>query len=104
MYRLNFIISYHSDLSFYYAAFQIKNAWARYEDVNLYDNAPVIGDHLLYKNYLIACGFGERGIQHSLAAARGISEKVYEGAFLSINLGKFDMRRFVSGRKIDEIY
>ncbi|VDD87417.1 unnamed protein product [Enterobius vermicularis] len=82
----------------------IKNAWARYEDVNLYDNAPVIGDHLLYKNYLIACGFGERGIQHSLAAARGISEKVYEGAFLSINLGKFDMRRFVSGRKIDEIY
>uniref|UniRef100_A0A158R5J2 FAD-dependent oxidoreductase domain-containing protein 1 n=1 Tax=Syphacia muris TaxID=451379 RepID=A0A158R5J2_9BILA len=81
----------------------IKNAWARYEDVNLYDNAPVIGEHLLHKNYLIACGFGERGIQHSIAAARGICEKIYEYAFITINLRKFDMRRFISGRKLEEI-
>lgn len=83
---------------------KIKNAWAGYEDVNLFDNSPVIGEHLLFKNYLIACGFGNRGMQHSLAVGRGICEKVYEHAYTTINMRKFDMRRLMSGQKLEEIY
>ncbi|VDN08296.1 unnamed protein product [Thelazia callipaeda] len=83
---------------------KIKNAWAAYQDVNTFDNSPIIGEHLLYQNLHFLCGFGNRGIQHSLAVGRSYAEKLLEGAYLSLNLRKFDMRRLVKMEKLKEEY
>ncbi|VDM44965.1 unnamed protein product [Toxocara canis] len=83
---------------------KIKNAWAGYEDVNTFDNSPIIGEHLLYTNMHIMCGFGNRGVQHALAAGRGFSERIFDGAYTSINMRKFDMRRLLKMEKLQETY
>lgn len=72
--------------------------------MNIFDNSPVIGEHLLYKNFHMICGFGNRGLQHSLAAGRGFAEKILHGAYRTIRLRKFDMRRILMHKKINEYY
>lgn len=41
---------------------QVKSAWSGYQDINTFDDAPVIGEHPLYTNLHMMCGFGERYI------------------------------------------
>lgn len=72
--------------------------------MNTFDNSPVIGEHLLYQNLHFLCGFGNRGMQHALAVGRSYAEKLLEGAYLSLNLRKFDMRRLVKMEKLEEEY
>ncbi|TKR81396.1 hypothetical protein L596_015270 [Steinernema carpocapsae] len=81
---------------------KVVNAWAGYEDVNTFDGSPLIGEHLMHKNFHMMCGFGNFGIQHSLAVGRGFAERIFDGAYTSINLRKFDMRRIMAGQKIEE--
>lgn len=83
---------------------KIKNAWAGYQDVNVFDNSPVIGEHLLYKNLHFVCGFGNRGMQHALAVGRSLAEKLYQGAYVTLNLRKFDLRRILKMEKLQESY
>uniref|UniRef100_A0A1I7X9M2 Glycosyl-4,4'-diaponeurosporenoate acyltransferase n=1 Tax=Heterorhabditis bacteriophora TaxID=37862 RepID=A0A1I7X9M2_HETBA len=45
-----------------------------------------------------------RGAMHSIAAGRAYSEKVFDGAYVNINLRRFDMRRIVKFEKLEEIY
>ncbi|KAE9419395.1 hypothetical protein Angca_003329, partial [Angiostrongylus cantonensis] len=73
----------------------IKSAWCGFQDVNTFDSAPVIGEHPLYQNLHMLCGFGDRSAMHSLAAGRAFAERLFEGAYVNINLRKFDMRRIV---------
>ncbi|VDN22133.1 unnamed protein product [Gongylonema pulchrum] len=79
-------------------------AFKNLKDVNTFDNSPIIGEHLLYKNVHFLCGFGNRGMQHALAVGRSYSEKLLEGAYISLNLRKFDMRRLVKMEKLQEEY
>lgn len=72
--------------------------------MNIFDNSPVIGEHLLYTNLHFLCGFGNRGMQHALAVGRSYAEKLLEGAYLTLNLRKFDMRRLVKMEKLQEEY
>ncbi|KAK0404837.1 hypothetical protein QR680_017657 [Steinernema hermaphroditum] len=81
---------------------KIVNAWAGYEDVNTFDDSPVIGEHLLYNNFHTMSGFGNFGIQHSISVGRAFAERIFDGAYTSINLRKFDMRRIMAGSKIEE--
>ncbi|CAD6190208.1 unnamed protein product [Caenorhabditis auriculariae] len=74
---------------------KVKSAWTGKVDVNTFDGAPVIGEHPLYPNLHMMCGFGERGAMHSLAAGRSYAEKIFEGAYINVNLRKFDMRRII---------
>ncbi|VDK59942.1 unnamed protein product [Cylicostephanus goldi] len=39
---------------------KIKSAWCGLQDVNTFDSAPVIGEHPLYQNLFMMCGFGGR--------------------------------------------
>lgn len=41
---------------------------------------------------------------HSIAAARAYAERVYDGAYHTINLRRFDMRRIVKNDPIFEKY
>ncbi|KAK5982804.1 FAD-dependent oxidoreductase domain-containing protein 1 [Trichostrongylus colubriformis] len=83
---------------------KIKSAWCGFQDVNTFDSAPVIGEHPLYKNLYMLCGFGGRGAMHSLAAGRAFAERTYDGAYVNINLRKFDMRRIVKVDKLREAF
>ncbi|PAV82677.1 hypothetical protein WR25_23484 isoform A [Diploscapter pachys] len=83
---------------------QIKSAYAGYEDFNTFDTAPIIGPHPTYTNVHMMCGFGSRSAMHSIAAARGYAEKILDGAYININLRKFDMRRIVKMQPLMETY
>lgn len=83
---------------------KIKSAWCGYQDVNTFDSAPVIGEHPLYQNLYMMCGFGSRGAMHSLAAGRAFAERLYDGAYVNINLRKFDMRRIVKMDRLQEAF
>jgi FAD-dependent oxidoreductase domain-containing protein 1 len=82
--------------------FWIKSAWAGYYDYNTFDQNPIIGEHLVHKNFLQVSGFSGHGLQHALAAGRGIMEKFFEGAYLTTNLRRFDMRRLLKNEKLVE--
>lgn len=43
-------------------------------------------------------------MQHALAVGRSYAEKLLEGAYLSLNLRKFDMRRLLKMEKLEEEY
>ncbi|KAK6010331.1 hypothetical protein OSTOST_24643, partial [Ostertagia ostertagi] len=60
----------------------IKSAWCGFQDVNIFDSAPVIGEHPLYKNLYMMCGFSGRGAMHALATGRAFSERLYDGAYV----------------------
>ncbi|CAB3405883.1 unnamed protein product [Caenorhabditis bovis] len=81
---------------------KVKSAWSGYQDVNTFDDAPVIGEHPLYSNLHMMCGFGGRGVMHSLAAGRAYAERIFDGAYINVNLRKFDMRRIVKMDPIKE--
>ncbi|VDL72776.1 unnamed protein product [Nippostrongylus brasiliensis] len=83
---------------------KIKSAWCGYQDVNTFDDAPVIGEHPLYQNLYMMCGFADRSAMHSLAAGRAFAERLYDGAYVNINLRKFDMRRIVKMDKLREAF
>ncbi|ETN85165.1 hypothetical protein RB195_021643 [Necator americanus] len=83
---------------------KIKSAWCGLQDVNTFDSAPVIGEHPLYQNLFMICGFGGRGAMHSLAAGRAFAERLFEGAYVNINLRKFDMRRIVKMDRLEEAF
>ncbi|XGW16336.1 hypothetical protein V3C99_001641 [Haemonchus contortus] len=81
---------------------KIKSAWCGFQDVNVFDSAPVIGEHPIYQNLYMMCGFGGRSAMHSLAAGRAFAERLYDGAYVNINLRKFDMRRLVKMDRLQE--
>lgn len=39
---------------------------------------------------------------HSMAAARAYAERIFDGAYINVNLRKFDMRRIVKMDPITE--
>lgn len=81
---------------------QIKNSWAGYYDYNTFDQNAIIGPHLFYENFFQCAGFSGHGIQHALAAGRGVMEKFLDGAYTSVNLRCFDMNRILKNKRLEE--
>jgi hypothetical protein len=48
------------------------------------------------------CGLGGYGPQISLAAGKLFTEKIYDEAYSTINVRKFDMRRIMMGNRFEE--
>ncbi|KAK6049561.1 FAD dependent oxidoreductase [Cooperia oncophora] len=48
---------------------KIKSAWCGFQDVNTFDSAPVIGEHPLYQNLYMMCGFGGRYVSRFCLSA-----------------------------------
>ncbi|CAD5228094.1 unnamed protein product [Bursaphelenchus okinawaensis] len=80
----------------------VMNAWACHEDVNTFDDAPIIGEHLQFKNFFTMAGFANYGAQMGIAAGKLYSEKAMEYAYMTTNVRKFDMRRLIMGKKETE--
>nr|CAD2133635.1 unnamed protein product [Meloidogyne enterolobii] len=83
---------------------KVINAWHSYEDVNMFDEAPIIGEHLVHENFIQVCGLGGYGPQMSIAIGKALSERFYDRAYVTVNLRKFDMRRIMHGSRCKELF
>uniref|UniRef100_A0A914E6B7 FAD-dependent oxidoreductase domain-containing protein 1 n=1 Tax=Acrobeloides nanus TaxID=290746 RepID=A0A914E6B7_9BILA len=81
---------------------KVINGWAQLNDVNIYDDAPLLGEHLKHFSLYTMAGFGSYGPQMAIAAGRAYSERHYDDAYTSVNLRKFDMRRIMHGNRTFE--
>uniref|UniRef100_A0A7E4V1K9 FAD-dependent oxidoreductase domain-containing protein 1 n=1 Tax=Panagrellus redivivus TaxID=6233 RepID=A0A7E4V1K9_PANRE len=81
---------------------KVINAWAMYNDVNTFDDTPIMGEHLLFTNLYTMAGFANYGPQMSIAMGRLFAERIFEGAYTTVNVRKFDMRRIMHGNKVAE--
>lgn len=75
-----------------------------YEDANTYDSTPIIGEHLYYKNFFQMCGLAGAGSQLSIAIGKLYCERMFDAAYTTINVRKFDMRRIMQGKRYDKEY
>jgi hypothetical protein len=82
----------------------VINAWHPYEDMNVFDDAPIVGEHLVHDNFFQITGLGGYGPQMSIAIGKMLSEKFYEYAYITTNLRPFDMRRIMQGKRYEELY
>ena len=73
-----------------------------HNDVNTFDDIPIISEHLQFPNFYIMSGFGNYGPQMGIAAGKLFSEKIFDGAYTTVNIRKYDMRRIMHGNKIQE--
>jgi glycine/D-amino acid oxidase-like deaminating enzyme len=78
---------------------QVVNAWAAPEDVNIFDDAPILGEHLQYQSFYTMAGFSNYGAQLSLAAGKLYSERALDHAYSTINVRRFDLRRVMLGNR-----
>uniref|UniRef100_A0A915LLA8 FAD dependent oxidoreductase domain-containing protein n=1 Tax=Meloidogyne javanica TaxID=6303 RepID=A0A915LLA8_MELJA len=62
---------------------KVINAWHSYEDVNMFDEAPIIGEHLVHENFIQVCGLGGYGPQMSIAIGKALSERFYDRAYVT---------------------
>ncbi|KAI6190960.1 putative fad oxidoreductase [Aphelenchoides bicaudatus] len=74
---------------------QVMNAWSAPEDVNIFDDAPIMGEHLLYQTFYTMGGFSNYGAQMSLAAGKLYSERALDYAYSLVNVRRFDLRRIM---------
>jgi FAD-dependent oxidoreductase domain-containing protein 1 len=81
---------------------KVVNAWAMYNDVNTYDDLPILGEHLKYNNFYTMAGFGNYGPQMAIAAGKLYSERIFDSAYVTINVRKYDMRRIMNQQKYQE--
>jgi hypothetical protein len=64
----------------------------------------IVGEHLVHENFFQVCGLGGYGPQLSIAIGKCLAERIYDLAYTSVNLRKFDMRRVMHGRRIHELF
>ncbi|KAE9550122.1 hypothetical protein FO519_006659 [Halicephalobus sp. NKZ332] len=81
---------------------KVVNAWSMHNDVNTFDDIPILSEHLQFPNFYIMSGFGNYGPQMSIAAGKLFSEKIFDGAYTTVNVRKYDMRRIMHGNKVYE--
>jgi len=76
---------------------KVKNAWAGYYDYNYFDENCVIGNHPYYDNVYFCTGFSGHGIQQAPAAGLCLAELLLHEQYDTIDLSRFDFRRFLVG-------
>ncbi|XP_030853738.1 FAD-dependent oxidoreductase domain-containing protein 1 [Strongylocentrotus purpuratus] len=81
---------------------KLKSAWAGFYDYNTIDQNAIIGHHPAYPNLLLATGFSGHGIQQSPAVGQAISDLIFEGKFVEIDLARMGFERFISKRLVKE--
>ncbi|XP_071501753.1 FAD-dependent oxidoreductase domain-containing protein 1-like [Diadema antillarum] len=81
---------------------KLKSAWAGFYDYNTVDQNAIIGFHPAYPNLLMATGFSGHGIQQSPAVGQAISDLVFEGKFVEIDLTRMGFDRLVKRMPIRE--
>ncbi len=86
-----------------FQAIKLLRAWACHYDYNTFDQNAVLGPHPAVEGLLFCNGFSGHGIQQAPAAGRAISEMIVYGAYVSLDLGNFSVRRILENRPLKEV-
>nr|XP_054755475.1 FAD-dependent oxidoreductase domain-containing protein 1-like [Lytechinus pictus] len=81
---------------------KLKSAWAGFYDYNTIDQNAIIGTHPAFPNLLLATGFSGHGIQQSPAVGQAISDLIFEGKFVEIDLNRMGFERFLNKQHVRE--
>ena len=79
-------------------ALKVKRAWSGFYETNVFDQNGLVGGHGGVRNFYVAAGFSGHGLQQAPAAGRALTELIFEGQFLSLNLEPLGLDRVVDGR------
>lgn len=76
-----------------FAAIKPTGAWAGHYDYNTFDQNAVIGPHGEVANLHFCAGFSGHGLQHAIAAGRGVAERIVHGRFVTLDLARLGYDR-----------
>ena len=71
---------------------KLLGAWAGYYEMNIFDSNAVLGPSGV-QNFWLINGFSGHGLQHALAAGRGLAELMIDGEYRSIDLYPLSLDR-----------
>jgi FAD-dependent oxidoreductase domain-containing protein 1 len=78
-------------------------SWAGHYAYNIKDQNAILGFHPEIKNFVFANGFSGHGLQQAPAVGRAISELIVFGSYQTLDLTKFSLDRFASGRLVKDL-
>lgn len=81
---------------------KLLRGWAVFEDVNTWDQQPIIGRHPYYSNVFFAAGLGVHSVQMAPAIGRALQELVLVTDFKTIDLERFGWERVFAGNKLED--
>jgi FAD-dependent oxidoreductase domain-containing protein 1 len=76
-----------------FAAIKLKNAWAGYYEMNVFDQNAILGAAPELPNLYFANGFSGHGMQQAPAVGRGLAELILHGSYRTIDLGPLGFER-----------
>ncbi|XP_065293865.1 FAD-dependent oxidoreductase domain-containing protein 1-like [Dermacentor albipictus] len=85
-----------------FKSLKVKSAWAGFYDYNTLDQNGCVGRHPCYNNVFFATGFSGHGIQMAPGVGRAIMELILDGKYVSIDLKRFGLERFIHQEPIKE--
>nr|XP_037269760.1 FAD-dependent oxidoreductase domain-containing protein 1-like [Rhipicephalus microplus] len=85
-----------------FKSLKVKSAWAGFYDYNTLDQNGCVGRHPCYNNVFFATGFSGHGIQMAPGVGRAMMELIIDGKFVSIDLKRFGLERFIHQEPIKE--
>jgi FAD-dependent oxidoreductase domain-containing protein 1 len=85
-----------------FEALRIQSAWAGYYEVCSLDHNALLGLHPSCGNLYFMNGFSGHGLQHCVAAGRGLAELILFGQYQSLNLTDLSVARTVDCKPYPE--
>lgn len=85
-----------------FQSLKLGSSWAGHYAVNTRDHNAILGPHPRLPNLFFANGFSGHGLQQAPGVGRAISELILYGAYRSLDLSRFSLRRFETGELIQE--
>ena len=81
---------------------KVTSSWAGLYEYNTWDQNALLGNSKIVDNLFLINGFSGHGLQQSVAAGRGIAERIEYGEWRTIDLSIFDTERVANGVKVLE--
>jgi FAD-dependent oxidoreductase domain-containing protein 1 len=86
-----------------FEAARLESAWAGYYEINAFDHNAIIGPHPLRPNLYFMNGFSGHGMQHAVAAGRGLAELMLGGRYTTLDLSPLAFERLLENRPLREL-
>jgi FAD-dependent oxidoreductase domain-containing protein 1 len=82
---------------------KVRNGWAGHYEQNMLDTCLIVGPWIGgLGNFHVITGFSGNGIMHGPAAARGLSELILHGKFVTIDLARMSYQRIIDNKPLKE--
>lgn len=81
---------------------RLLRGWAAFEDVNTFDQQPIIGRHPYFHNVYFAAGLGVHAVQMAPAIGRAMQELTLLTKYKTIDLERFSWERVFAEKKLDD--